>query len=755
MDEHESSILNKIIQTKTPKTQFKHLLQVDHNLTAYDDKVVNPAKKRTLQEFLDDYNSTKTSSIVIESDEEDPPEIEDEEKIKALKEIEFTINKKHCQLLKTHQLEGLQFMWNRIYKKRHGCLLAHTMGLGKTFQTIVLLTALYEQLQQSPSSNFPTGKRVLILAPLITLSNWVNEFDKWSVNMENVIGEVFTFSGLGFRDTDRSRFLKYWYTHGGVMLMTYEQFRILLTGNKRNDKIRDEYYTMLINPGADVIVLDEGHRIKNSMACITNLVKQIRTQIRICLTGYPLQNHLSEYYHMLSFVAPDILGSPESFKAYFKTQIERCYADSSIAVKRQAALKSIVFRLLTENVTHRRDGTILTKELPPKTEYAVYFTMSPVQYEGYVNILQLSNGVSPLTGLLILRAICNHPKIFQSLLKRRQEKQRKITMNKEYGTRNVDIADNEVEDEIVSIPENTTDGMITLAALDTELIEDDEVNIFEKWLSNGGFDWAISYLEKSAIESWKCSGKMSFIVDLAKDCQVMKEKLIIVSHSVACLDYIQHLLPVFGIKISRIDGSTVTSERQLNIDRFYNEDENIDAMLLSAKAAAIGINLTAASRIVLVDQDWNPLYDEQSIGRIFRLGQKKSTVVYRLISATTIEERIFAQSIHKRNITSRIIDNKKTIDVSKEEVKNYFALPSSNLKPINVDTVEESIKNDFISFSCLKQNRDCITQFILHDQDKLDNTNYEDMLNMDEVDIEQAKHEAKILLRKWKKRQRC
>lgn len=69
------------------------------------------------------------------------------------------------------------------------------------------------------------------------------------------------------------------------------------------------------------------------------------------------------------------------------------------------------------------------------------------------------------------------------------------------------------------------------------------------------------------------------------------------------------------------------------------------------QAAAIGINVTAANRIVLVDQDWNPLYDEQSIGRVYRYGQTKPVIAYRLITATTIEERIYMQSIHKRSIS--------------------------------------------------------------------------------------------------------
>lgn len=214
--------------------------------------------------------------------------------------------------------------------------------------------------------------------------------------------------------SERKRFLKYWYTRGGIMLMNYDQFRSLLCASKTTDK--DEYFQMLVSPGADVVVLDEGHRIKNSTTAISNLINQIHTRSRICLTGYPLQNHLLEYYYMINFIAPGLLGSPESFKAYFSNYIEKCYSDSSDSTKLQASMKLYVLQLLTENVSHRRDDSILKKELPPKTEYVVRFKMSEVQLDGYKKLIQ--NGVqadSPLIGLLILRAICNHPKIFQSV----------------------------------------------------------------------------------------------------------------------------------------------------------------------------------------------------------------------------------------------------------------------------------------------------------------------------------------------------
>lgn len=172
---------------------------------------------------------------------------------------------------------------------------------------------------------------------------------------------------------------------------------------------------MLVNPGADVVILDEGHRIKNSATHISTLINQVRTRCRICLTGYPLQNHLSEYYDMINFIAPSLLGSPEKFKSYFSNIIERCYVDSSKNTKHQAAMKMYVLQILTDSVTQRRDETVLSLDLPPKTEYVVRFKMNPVQFEGYRELIKVISVEAPLVGLLALRAMCNHPKIFQSV----------------------------------------------------------------------------------------------------------------------------------------------------------------------------------------------------------------------------------------------------------------------------------------------------------------------------------------------------
>ncbi|KAI8083683.1 P-loop containing nucleoside triphosphate hydrolase protein [Thamnidium elegans] len=545
----------------------------------------------------------------------------------------------------------------------------------------------------------------------------------------------------------RMKYIKYWYTHGGVMLFNYDQFRSLLTGSNINDK--EMYYHYLVNPGPDVIILDEAHRIKNSSSVLSALVNKIRTRSRICLTGYPLQNRLLEYYYMIDFIAPGLLGSKEKFDCYFSDYIDKCYSDSSITTKEQACFKLYVLQFLTAFVTHRRGEDILVKDLPPKTEYVVRFKLSPIQHKGYTSLLKLNCTANPMITLLILRSICNHPKIFQNFLAKRLEKKRKAELNKlnaeeeadQYMIESMDI-DEDVSDEKSFEMMNDT--------LDTELVEVNEEAAFSKLVSSE-YEWTREYLDNADIESWKCSGKISFIADLTKECKLIGEKIVIVSHSLACLDYIQHLLPIFGIKTGRLDGSMDVGERKGVIDKFHT-DESINVMLLSARASAIGINIVVANRIVLIDQDWNPLFDEQSIGRIYRYGQTKPVTVYRLITAATIEERIYKQSVHKKSISERVIDNKPSAAISKEELVRYFREPDSDLSLIDLETQQSRSDMDWISNRVLEQNANTITEFRQYKDDN-------DAEDMDETFLTEslklrAKQDAINIISDWKNESR-
>ena len=85
-----------------------------------------------------------------------------------------------------------------------------------------------------------------------------------------------------------------------------------------------------------------------------------------------------------------------------------------------------------------------------------------------------------------------------------------------------------------------------------------------------------------------------------------------------------------------LTGSTAVDVRQSLVDEF-NEDETISVFLLSTKAGGMGINLTAASVVVLFDQDFNPHNDRQAADRAYRIGQKRNVEVIKLVTKSTIE----------------------------------------------------------------------------------------------------------------------
>ncbi|KAI9283300.1 P-loop containing nucleoside triphosphate hydrolase protein [Sporodiniella umbellata] len=536
----------------------------------------------------------------------------------------------------------------------------------------------------------------------------------------------------------RLKYLEYWHSNGGVMLLNYDQFRHMLLTSPN----KEEFSKLLINPGPDVVVLDEGHIIRNAASQTSQLVSNFRTRARICLTGYPLQNHILEYYHMLDFIAPGMLGSPEVFKSYFTFYIEKSYADSSGDLKKNALKRFYILQLLTDEVTHRRDLEILEKELPPKTEYVVKFKMTDIQLQGYQQALKTMESYgSLLDNLFVLRTICNHPKIFQKLLIKRKSKRREKFYVKEashlsstiQNHENFNNADSQNNRERADINSEET------------IFEIEEAEIPD-WDDNA-YSWTLDYFKDTEIESWKSSNKISFIVDLAANCKIVGEKIIIVSHSLASHDYLQHLFSIIDIKSSRVDGNTFSNERQTIIDDF-NSDNNKLVLLLSAKAAAIGVNVTGASRIVLMDQDWNPLYDEQSIGRIYRYGQSKPVIVYRLITCSTIEERIYTQSLHKRSISRRLIDNKISSVISKEDLKSYYVRPDVYLPLVDIDEIRNNICPDYVTYEVLLQNKNYITDFDFYKIEPLDVHIPTAQLTKKERKI--AAMDALTFLKKWR-----
>jgi hypothetical protein len=217
------------------------------------------------------------------------------------------------------------------------------------------------------------------------------------------------------------------------------------------------------------------------------------------------------------------------------------------------------------------------------------------------------------------------------------------------------------------------------------------------------------------------SSKMTTLLSLLALSVKAKDKMIVFSQSIPTLDLIELFLqstnwgeviesnppqdesklnPFFGSSKSlfsdwkhkvdylRIDGSTNNRQKVIND---FNGDSKIKVILISTKAGNMGINLQAANRVVLFDCSWNPAYDLQATFRSWRLGQTRNVFVYRLISAGTMEEKIYKRQVQKQALAARVVDAQMPDNIfTAEEQAELFEFDEANM---NIEAEIEKVKS--------------------------------------------------------------
>lgn len=126
----------------------------------------------------------------------------------------------------------------------------------------------------------------------------------------------------------------------------------------------------------------------------------------------------------------------------------------------------------------------------------------------------------------------------------------------------------------------------------------------------------------------------------------------------------------------RLDGSTDVSKRQSMVNSFNSHLLKNRLFLLSAKAGGVGLNITGASRIIMIEPAWNPAIDSQSIARAWRFGQTQTVVVYRFFISGSLEEVILQRQLVKKDISDITVDHTQIKEgtLSREELKELFTL---------------------------------------------------------------------------------
>ena len=174
------------------------------------------------------------------------------------------------------------------------------------------------------------------------------------------------------------------------------------------------------------------------------------------------------------------------------------------------------------------------------------------------------------------------------------------------------------------------------------------------------------------------SGKLESLRDLLLQLKEGQHRVLIFSQFRDMLDLIEEDLEELGISSYKLTGSTPASQRQ-TMTRAFNAGSR-DAFLISLKAGGVGLNLTGADTVILVDLWWNPAVEAQAISRAHRMGQTQKVEFFRLITKGTIEEKIQALQETKKNLVTAVLDgNESRSSMTVQEIKEILGISSTSL----------------------------------------------------------------------------
>lgn len=532
--------------------------------------------------------------------------------------VDVVLDPQLAKSLRPHQVEGVRFLYERVMgmhadgTKGQGAILADEMGLGKTLQTIALVLTLMKQNCYYTSKSC-TIERTMIVCPLTLVKNWKREFRKWiGTNSLNVLC---IDEGRGREDVERFARSKAYH----VMVIGYEKLRSCI------DIVKTA------QPPVDLIVCDEGHRLKSKDAQTTQMFAELSTERKIILSGTPIQNNLSELYAMIDFVCPTLLVNADTFKSTFEEPILRSrakHASKQTKAVGQARLAALM--TITKDVILRRTADLLTKFLPPKKEMVLFCSPSQEQVRIYQSILgssevrSLLQGSGAGNGLLqigVLRKLCNSPELL--------------------------LKDTESE-----------------ADSATKALVGDLTRFFPP-----------NFVRNEA----RFGGKLICVMNLLETVRAhTNDKVVLVSNFTSTLDIVEAMMRKKRYSYLRLDGKTPQDERMAMVNQFNREGvDNSFVFLLSAKSGGVGLNLIGANRLVLIDSDWNPSTDLQAMARIHRDGQKKPCYIYRLLLSGTMDEKIYQRQISKLGLSDSLMNAEKksaSDTFSQEELRDIFTL---------------------------------------------------------------------------------
>jgi SNF2 family DNA or RNA helicase len=167
------------------------------------------------------------------------------------------------------------------------------------------------------------------------------------------------------------------------------------------------------------------------------------------------------------------------------------------------------------------------------------------------------------------------------------------------------------------------------------------------------------------------SGKMEEVLSMLQNAISENHKILIFSQFVKHLELLRKHLDKENIRYSYLDGSTRDRQKEVEV---FQQDNTVKIFLISLKAGGVGLNLTAADYVFILDPWWNPAAEQQAIDRAHRIGQDKKVFIYKFITKDTLEEKIIMLQNSKKKLANEIISTEESFvkSLTQEDILNLF-----------------------------------------------------------------------------------
>ena len=381
------------------------------------------------------------------------------------------------------------------------------------------------------------------------------------------------------------------------------------------------------------VILDESQAIKNPSSLARKAVQQLQSRNRMALSGTPVQNSTFDLYAQMDFLNPGMLGSQDFFRTQFATPVDR-NGDKEAAARLRKLVYPFVLRRTKEQVA---------RDLPDRTEMILWCEMGEEQrriYDRFKESYRAAlldrigeegmgrSSIYILEVLTKLRQICDSPALIKG-----------------------------------GVPGAGTDPGADGSGDSHGAGEEGEAG-------------------RAGAEGDAASGRGGYPNVSAKLEELIREieenaghhKALVFSQFTSMLKLIRAALEEKGIPYLYLDGSVAAEDRKRAVAQFQ-EEEDTRIFLISLKAGGVGLTLTAADYVYLVDPWWNPAAEQQAIDRSHRIGQEKKVFAYRMICRDTVEEKILQLQERKKSLAGDLIADEAGLvkQLTREDVDYLFS----------------------------------------------------------------------------------